>query len=582
VLACLAEAVIRWATGEGGFSGIGFGAATPDYDDDYDYDQDHDRGRPITGDDERGQSRETMNEHAHEHVARKGSLKQPGEDAPASPKLDRSVSDQNDGSPSASIGEPTVRHLAHKLMDVARGRGIGFADVRLRRSAGTAVFVQDGRVEQASSGTSATAGIRALVDGAWGFACVESLDLRALTDALEAAEHAAREVARGGERKAAVSRPGVIDRESDEAITFSPRAASLEDKAARLVRLEEMGRDAVRPGAIVNSAVSYADGEATEVVANTFGTVVSQHHARATCACSMIAREGNATESWTEKIGVPGGTDLLANIEPEQLSVKAAREALEQTRAAPAPGGEMPVIFDPSITGLFIHECLGHSVEADMVLRGHSILAGRIGQKIASPLVTIVDDPTLSLAWGGYRYDSEGVPAERVTLIEGGVLVGWLESLETASRTGRSPNGHGRAEGALARPIPRMSNTFLVPGEHDVDEMIRGIERGVLVAHGESGYTMAERGQYSCSANRGWRIEHGAVGEPVRHVSVSGDILETLRAIDRVSTDFLLCDPGYCTKDGQDVPVDNGGPYVRVNGVLVGGVMDGRIAAPDA
>jgi TldD protein len=474
-----------------------------------------------------------------------------------------------------------VRHLAHRLMDIARGRGIEFADVRLRRSAGTAVFVQDGRVEQTSSGTSATAGIRALVDGAWGFACVESLELRKLEEALAAAANAARELARESVRKAHVARPGVIDRENDDVISFSPRAASLERKAAQLVALEQAGRGAVRAGAIVNSAVSYADGEATEVVANTFGTVVSQHHARATCACTMVACNGDSTESWTEKIGIPTNADLLARLEPETFSAKAAREALEQTEAAPAPGGVMPVIFDPSITGLLVHECLGHSTEADLVLRGHSILAGRIGERVASPLVTIVDDPTLADAWGGYRYDSEGVPAERVTLIEAGVLRGWLESLETASRTGRAPNGHGRSEGALARPIPRMSNTFLMPGEHSIDEMIRGIERGVIVAHGESGYAMSERGQYSCSANRGWRIEHGTRGEPVRHVSVSGDILETLRNIDRVSGDFQLCDPGYCGKDGQEVPVDNGGPYVRVGELLVGGVMDGHIAIPE-
>jgi TldD protein len=474
-----------------------------------------------------------------------------------------------------------LRHLAHKLMDIARGRGIEFADIRMRRSAGTAVFVQDGRVEQASSGTSTTAGIRALANGAWGFACVESLDLHALEDALDAATSAAREVAKETKRRVEVTRPGLIDRENDDVISFKPRAASLEKKAELLVALEQAGRDAVRPGAIINSGLSYADGEATEVVANTFGTVVSQHHARATCACTMVARDGDSTESWTEKLGVPGGTDLLAGIEPEQFSCRAAKEALEQTSAAQAPGGVMPVIFDPSITGLLIHECLGHSAEADIVLRGHSMLTGRIGEKIASPLITIVDDPTLPLAWGGYRYDSEGVPAERVTLVEAGVLMNWLESLETASRTGRPPNGHGRAEGALARPIPRMSNTFLQAGEHDIDEMIRGIEKGVLIAHGESGYAMSERGQYSCSANRGWRIEHGKLGEPVRHVTVSGDILETLNSIDRVSSDFQLCDPGYCGKDGQEVPVDNGGPYVRVGEMLVGGVMDGRIAEPE-
>jgi TldD protein len=468
-----------------------------------------------------------------------------------------------------------MRHLAHRLMDIARGRGLEFADVRLARSAGTALFVQDGRVEQASSGTSAGAGIRVLQDGAWGFASVDSLDLDQLTDALDAAVHAAREASRHAshdtKRRAKVARPGVIDREPDDIITFSPRPASLEDKAALLLALEKAGRGAVRDGAIVNSILSYADGESTGVVASTFGTVVAQTRQRSTCTCSMVARAHGVRESWTEKVGAPGGTDLLRNLEADQFSVLAAREALAQTETAPAPGGEMPVIFDPSITGLFVHECLGHSAEADLVMRGHSILEGRLGERIASDIVTVVDDPTLPMAWGGYRYDSEGVPGERVTLIENGVLVNWLESLETAGRSGRAPNGHGRSEGTLARPIPRMSNTFLAAGRDSLEEMVHGIEHGVLLAHGESGYAMVERGEFSCRADRGRRIEHGRIGEPVRHVAVSGEVVEALMSIDRVSDDFQLCDPGYCSKDGQEVPVDNGGPYVRVGKLLVGG-----------
>ncbi len=459
-------------------------------------------------------------------------------------------------------------------MDIARGRGMEFADVRLRRSAGTSLFVQDGRVEQASSGTSAGAGVRVLADGAWGFASIQSLEPKALERALEQAEGGAREVAGKGGPRIELARPGVIDREADDIIVFSPHAVELSAKAAKLLVLEKAGRAAVRSGAVVNSAISYADGEATEVIANTFGTVVSQRFARSTCACTMVAREGKLTESWMEKAALATGTGLLDGLTPEQLSIPAAKEALAQTKAAPAPGGKMRAIFDPSITGLLIHELLGHAAEADLVLRGHSILDGRMGEIIASPLVTVIDDPTILDAWGGYRYDSEGVPAERVTLVEEGRLTGWLESLETAARTGGAPNGHGRSEGILGRPIPRMSNTFLVAGSADVEEMIRGIEKGILLEHGAAGYAMGERGQFSCEADRGRRIEHGELGDPVRHVAVSGEILEVLESVDRVSAERRLSDPGYCSKDGQEVPVDNGGPYVRVGEILVGGHVE--------
>jgi TldD protein len=460
-------------------------------------------------------------------------------------------------------------------MDAARGRGLEFADVRLRRSAGAAILVQDGRVRQASSGSSAGAGVRTLVDGAWGSACVDSLEEKALFRALDEAAAVAREVARSraadGRPPARVARPGVIDREADDVVVFAPSAPSLDAKAARLLALEDDGRRSVRQGAVVSSSLSYADGEVAEVIANTFGTVVSQRSARSSVTCTMVARDGGLNESWTEKAATPEGCSLLETISPEETTIRAAREAFAQTRAAPPPGGRMPVIFDPSMTGLVVHELLGHAVEADLLLRGHSILDGRMGERIASDLVTVVDDPTLPSAWGGYRYDSEGVPAERVTLVEAGVLSGQIESLETAARTGRPPNGHGRSEGVLARPIPRMSNTFLVPGRDGVDEMIRGIERGILLTHGASGYAMSERGQFSCEADRGYPVEHGSLGEPVRHVAVSGEIIEALESIDRVGSEFRLCDPGFCGKDGQEVAVDNGGPHVRVTELLVGG-----------
>lgn len=464
-----------------------------------------------------------------------------------------------------------MRRLAQKLMDVARGRGVPFADVRLRRSVGTSVFLQDGRVEQASSGSSAGAGIRVLVDGAWGLSCVDSLELNDLLPALDEAASQAREASREGRRTAEVARPGRVEYEVGETPDFSPLPSGLEKKAKGLLALEQAGRRAVPSGKMVNSALAYADGEATEVVASTFGTAVVQHIYRASCACTMVARDNGRTESWTEKVAAPSRVDLLSDIQPEEFSVKAAREALLQTRCASPPGGMMPVVFDPSMTGLFIHECLGHGAEADQVLMGHSILAGRVGEQIGSPKLTVIDDPTLPLAFGAYRYDSEGVPAEPVTLLEKGVLKNFLHSLETASRMGHPPNGHGRSEGVLARPIPRMSNTYLAPGEDDFEEMIRGIERGVLVVHGTSGYAMVERGQYTCHADRGIRIEHGRLGEPVRHVSLNGEVIDTLKKTDRVGRELRLCDPGYCSKDGQDVPVDNGGPYVRVSELLVGG-----------
>ena len=246
-------------------------------------------------------------------------------------------------------------------------------------------------------------------------------------------------------------------------------------------------------------------------------------------------------------------------------------DLLAVLRARPAPGGSFPVILDPATAGVFVHECLGHNAEADLVLSGQSLLDGRLGRRLAPARVTVVDDPTVPGAFGSYEFDSEGTPARRTEIISRGVLRTYLHSLETAARCRTAPTGHGRAEGYGAPPLVRMSNTFFAPGEDRLEDMIRGVRRGLLLEHGSSGQVLSERGHYTVSAGCGRLIENGRLGELVRDASFSGMVLESLRDIDAVSRDFRLESPGYCGKDGQEVPVDDGGAYVRLRRVVVGG-----------
>jgi len=231
----------------------------------------------------------------------------------------------------------------------------------------------------------------------------------------------------------------------------------------------------------------------------------------------------------------------------------------------------MPVVFHPSITGLLIHEALGHNAEADHVWSGESILKGRLNKEVASPLVTILDDSLAGDSYGSYEYDSEGTAGGKRFIIEKGVLKSFLHSLETASRFGVAPNGCARAEDYSSPPIVRMSNTYMLPGKSSMEELLAGIDRGVYLRDGHWGYVLIEKGQFTCHASGARMIEHGTLGEPLRDVTVSGLMLETLKEIEAVGSDFLLQMPGKCGKSGQGIPTDAGGPHIRIRKLVVGG-----------
>jgi TldD protein len=312
----------------------------------------------------------------------------------------------------------------------------------------------------------------------------------------------------------------------------------------------------------------------------------------------MTALADGLRQTAHERKAQISGFELVEQLIPEEFSIRAANKAIELLSARPAPAGSFPVVFHPSITGLLVHEALGHNAEADQVWTGESILEGKVGQKIASSLVTIVDDPGIPDSYGSYKYDSEGTAGQRRVIIEKGVLKGFLHSLETASKFGTAPNGAARAQNYAHYPVVRMSNTFMEPARGEAaraghpsgtpvwaagregapetagvsfEDIIKPIERGIFLDRGQWGYVFVERGQYTCHAGSGRMIEHGRLGEPLRDVSVAGLTLETLKDIEAISSDFEMDMPGFCGKAGQGVPVNAGGPFVRVKSLVVGG-----------
>ena len=462
-----------------------------------------------------------------------------------------------------------MRNLLRSICDKAKARGAEFADARVFENSGTGITRQDGRADKLNTGTSKGLGIRVLKDHAWGFASLSNFDKDSAFAALDAAVSMA-EASSARAEKGCVAEVEPIEREVLAQVKIDPRSVSVERKMAALEGYEQAAIKIVGDK-LANSIVSYSDRVDAETVCNTQGTCVYKESIRTIMHTRIVARDGDILQKASTRIGEPVGFELVERVTPEEFTVKSANLVLSLLTAAPPPAGKFPVIFHPSITGLLTHEAIGHNAEADHILSGTSIIAGKMGEKIASELVTIIDDSTYPGKWGTFDYDSEGTPGVRRVIIEKGVLKGYMHSLETAAKMGVKPNGSARAQDYQCRPIVRMSNTYIEPGESTFEDLVKGIDLGVYLRGGEYGYVLCERGQYTCHAGEAVMIRNGELAEQLRDVSVAGMTLETLANIDAVANDFEMNMPGSCGKNGQGMHVDNGGPHIRVKELVVGG-----------
>jgi TldD protein len=284
----------------------------------------------------------------------------------------------------------------------------------------------------------------------------------------------------------------------------------------------------------------------------------------------VTARDGGDPVSYRMRHGGEGGLELIESCDLETLGSDARIAALRLLKAERSPSGKLPLIADRDLTGVYIHEALGHPCEADLVAAGDSCLDGKLGQKIGNDIVTVVDDPTLRGGYGAYPIDDEGLDTREKTLIKNGVLTDYLNHRETAHHFGLEPNAGARAQDGLHHPLVRMSNTMIMGGNFNgIDELMEDIEYGVYACGSRGGQVDTGRGSFQFAAQEAYLIENGEITTPLRDVSVSGLTLQILNDVDGLTKDAKLASPGFCGK-GQTVPVGDGGPIMRIREALVG------------
>ena len=455
------------------------------------------------------------------------------------------------------------RDLAAEVLRAARARGGSFAELYVEERLGTSVRLDDGKVEEVTTGLDRGAGVRVGHGTSFGYAYSNRLDRDAL---LQAAEAAAVSVGDG--------EPGeVVDLRPLEPPVTHPalRDASevpTERKADWVREADETAR-ALGPEIRQVTAV-YGDSVQRVLVAASDGRWVEEVRPRIRLSVSAVAgRDDTIQTGFHGPAGLAGAEFIDAN-PPARTAEVAARRAITMLDAVPAPAGETAVVLAPGMGGVLFHEAVGHPLEADIVDKEASVYRGRIGERLASEIVSGVDDATVPNAWGSFSFDDEGAPARRTVLFEDGVLRGWLYDRLRAEKDGVPSTGNGRRQSYAHPPIPRMTNTYILSGSSTPEEIVSGTERGVFVAALAGGQTNPATGDFVFGCAEAYLIERGETTTPVRGANLIGRAIEVMSSVDAISSDFDIW-PGMCGKDGQSVPVGSGSPTLRISRITVGG-----------
>ncbi|MDH3365886.1 MAG: TldD/PmbA family protein [Thermoplasmata archaeon] len=463
-----------------------------------------------------------------------------------------------------------MEDLAEAVIGHALSLGAEFADLRIETISGVNILVMDGKTKTVTARIEKGCGVRSFVGGGWGFAVCNGLELSELKTAAEISVRLAKVSREKAKLSFKIESTKPIRKTIEYPCRTAPSTVAVADKLSFVLGLDKSM--SAHDERIVSRSASYDDFEGDRIVANSFGTLVKTRETWTLASCSAWGKSDGIVQRGHEAVGNVGGFELMHTDAAARCGEEAAELAIRLLDSKPVPAGKFTCVLDNKMTGLLAHEAFGHACEADAILAGASVLEGMEGKAVAHEDVTLVDDPTVSETFGFFPYDWEGVKSTKHVLIQDGVLNEFMHNLETSSRMGRPPNGAARADSYASPPIVRMSNTYISPGNAKKDELIGDLKEGLLIKGGQYGYVEPAKGQFMFKCDEAYQIKDGVVGQRYRDAILTGLIQEVLKDVTGIADDFELIDPGYCGKSGQDARTTDGGPHIRVENVVVGGL----------
>jgi TldD protein len=456
--------------------------------------------------------------------------------------------------------EPDV---LERVLSTALQAGGDMAEVFAEDAVTSGAVLDDRRIEELSSGRSRGAGIRVVEGETTGFAHTADLSESGLLAAARVAAAVARE---GGHGTRTVALDQLAGHDRGERTL--PGDVDKTRKLELLTRADDAARAA--GDSITQVQVGIGDSRRRVLIANSDGLFATDDQIRNRFSVQCVANGDTGMQTGYESLARTEGFEIFERQAVEDLAHAAATRALVKLSARPAPSGEVPIVLAGGSGGILFHEACGHGLEADHVVKDASVYRGQVGELVASPLVTLVDDGTVLGEWGNFAVDDEGNPPGRNVLIENGILTDYMWDWLRARKEGRKSSGNGRRQSYQHLPMVRMTNTFLLAGNEDADEIIAQTPTGVYVKKLGGGQVNTATGDFVFGTTEAYLIENGRITEPLRDANLIGNGPEVLRRIDAVATDFDMT-PGTCGKDGQSVPVGCGQATLRITGITLGG-----------
>lgn len=457
---------------------------------------------------------------------------------------------------------------ASKVLASALSKGGDFAEIYIEDSTNTSVICEDDKIEKVVSGRDRGCGIR-VVSGLKTFYSytndISNSGLLGLSEVVAGAVRTGETLSDFGEFKKEYAKGFEILKPTGD--------LSLSEK----VKLVKLGNKLCRgyDKRVKQAKVVYGDAFKRVAIVNSRGTWVEEDRNSILYLCQVVTEENGIIQTGYEPVGGAMGLEIFDLNPIEKIAETAAKRGIMMLGARKAPGGTMSVILSSDAGGTMIHEAVGHGLEADLANEGLSVYAGRVGDKVASELITVIDDGTMPNKRGSCAYDDEGTPMKKNVLVEDGILKTYMYDILSDMKDEKgTATGNGRRESYRHRPIVRMTNTIIAPGKSDPEEVLKSVDNGLLVKKMGGGQVNTVNGEFVFEVTEGYMIENGEVGDPVRGATLTGTGPEVLNSIDMVGSD-LGFSIGTCGKDGQGVPVTDAIPTIRIPEIVVGGGVGG-------
>ncbi len=453
--------------------------------------------------------------------------------------------------------------LTKKILNILLSSGGDFSEVFIQKRNLNNMRLDDGKIENSTSGFELGCGLRLINKDSTFYAYVDSIDNESLLNAAKILSSAVD----------SSSKNKVLDLTEnkspyDAKVEKYPSGMTQENKKILLDAANEKARNFSKY--IIQVSANLSDADDTVFIANSNGLLINDSSVKVFLAVSIIAKKGNEVRTGYKSLAKTMGYEIFDLKNPEAVSLEASKIAIKMLDAVNAPAGSFPVVIGPAFGGVIFHEACGHGLEADAIIKDSSVFKDKLNKKIASSILTAVDDSTMPYHWGSYGFDSEGHPSQKNILIEKGILKNYIFDYKSACKMNMKQTGNGRRQSYRDLPVPRMSNTYIECGSDENDAIMSSVKNGIYAKEFAGGQVDTATGDFVFGISEGYLIKNGAIAEPIKGATLIGNGPDILNRIEAIGKDLDFA-PGFCGKAGQSITNEVGQPTILVDKITVGG-----------